>query len=125
MPERFRDYAFGGSDSTIDAVVLHSPARTPSLYGCGGSRVKVSGALGTPKSEGRRGVNRPASSGRDAVYFLSVMIQVTSSLISAGGTAAFGGIGIWPQTPVLPSLTLLDSISTAFLSLLYLAATST
>src|SRR6266480_4436659 len=39
-------------------------------------------------------------------YFFSVRIQATRFLTSASDTCAFGGIGIWPQTPTPPFFTL-------------------
>src|SRR5450631_1622675 len=64
------------------------------------------------------------SPGGSRGYFFSVRIQVTRSLMSASGTCAFGGIGIWPQTPTPPFLTLSTSLATAPASPLYLAETS-
>jgi MFS family permease len=58
-------------------------------------------------------------------YFLSARIQVTRSLTSPAGTCGLGGIGIWPHAPTPPSLTFFSSAACAFLSPLYLAATST
>ena len=44
--------------------------------------------------------------------------------MSASFTAAFGGIGIWPQTPVPPFFTFSTSFASAPLSPSYFAATS-
>ena len=56
-------------------------------------------------------------------YFDSDRIQLTSALMSASGTALFGGIGTGPQTPAPPVLTFCSSLAAAVLSPRYFAAT--
>src|SRR5438067_3228963 len=72
---------------------------------------------------GRRAM-RSEDAGGGPRYFLSVRIQATSAFTSSSGTAAFGGIGTWPQTPEPPVLTFCASLADASLSSLYFAATS-
>jgi uncharacterized damage-inducible protein DinB len=61
--------------------------------------------------------------GTSSAYFWE-RIHFTNVLTSASGTAAFGGIGTFPQTPWLPFLTLAASFVEASLSARYFAATS-
>jgi hypothetical protein len=94
LPERFRDYAFGGAASLPTA---RSPA---------GNRAQVSRG----RAAGQSGAIRRASS--DAVpYFFSVRIQSTRFLMSASDVVAFGGIGTGPHTPEPPSFTFLMSFA--------------
>ena len=62
-----------------------------------------------------RGLTGVAESGP---VYLSDSTHWTSVLTSASGTL-FGGIGIAPQTPVLPFLTLCSSLSSAYASPAY------
>src|ERR1017187_3688130 len=57
-------------------------------------------------------------------YFLVDSTHFTRALISASGTVALGGIGIWPHAPEPPFLTLAMSFASAPASPLYFAATS-
>src|SRR5687767_9180265 len=57
-------------------------------------------------------------------HYFCDRIHFTSALISASGTAAFGGMGIWPHLPALPFLTLSKRAASAPLLPRYFAATS-
>src|SRR5690606_18666452 len=82
---------------------------------------------GEKKGAGWRPFGRVPRGGTRAaenrLHFCS-RIHFTRVSASASETCGFAGIGIGPQTPVLPLRTCSDSVATAFESFAYLAATS-
>src|SRR4029079_13325354 len=59
-----------------------------------------------------------------AISYLIESTHFTSVLTSASGTAAFGGIGTWPQTPCPPFFTFSTSFASASFCPAYFLATS-
>src|SRR5438552_13019309 len=106
VPERLRELRLRRRS---DRVGPRSPAREVEGY-----RQPCTMSKALPMSP-----DRP--SGR---YFFRVRIHSTRLLTSASDTCAFGGMGIWPQTPTPPFLTLSASLADAPASPLYFAATS-